>query len=66
MSQPQRNKAIQQFRGDTKVKIFLVSMKAGGLGLNLVHGNHVFMLDPWWNPATGLASSILLLVLGFR
>jgi SNF2 family DNA or RNA helicase len=52
MSQPQRTKSIQKFREDPDTKIFLVSMKAGGLGLNLVHGERVYMLDPWWNPAT--------------
>ena len=33
------------------VKIFLISLKAGGLGLNLTAADYVFILDPWWNPA---------------
>jgi superfamily II DNA or RNA helicase len=37
-------------RGDAPV--FLISLKAGGFGLNLTEADYVFMLDPWWNPAT--------------
>jgi SNF2 family DNA or RNA helicase len=33
------------------VKIFLISLKAGGVGLNLTKAEYVFLLDPWWNPA---------------
>ena len=33
------------------VKVFLISIKAGGLGLNLTEADYVFILDPWWNPA---------------
>ncbi|MCA8991347.1 MAG: SWF/SNF helicase family protein, partial [Planctomycetaceae bacterium] len=33
------------------VKVFLISLKAGGLGLNLTAAEYVFLLDPWWNPA---------------
>ena len=33
------------------MKIFLISLKAGGLGLNLTRADYVFLLDPWWNPA---------------
>ena len=32
-------------------KIFLISLKAGGVGLNLTAANYVFIMDPWWNPA---------------
>ncbi|HZI25931.1 MAG TPA: C-terminal helicase domain-containing protein, partial [Chryseolinea sp.] len=32
-------------------KVFLISIKAGGLGLNLTEADYVFILDPWWNPA---------------
>jgi len=51
MVQAQRTVAINSFSNDPDVKIFLISMKAGGLGLNLVAASHVFLLDPWWNPA---------------
>ena len=34
-----------------KIKIFLISLKAGGVGLNLTKAEYVFLLDPWWNPA---------------
>ncbi|KAL6058508.1 SWI/SNF-related matrix-associated actin-dependent regulator of chromatin subfamily A member 3-like 1 [Balamuthia mandrillaris] len=52
MSQNQREASIRFFRSDPDIKVFLVSMKAGGLGLNLTSASHVFLLDPWWNPAT--------------
>eukprot|EP01089_Gocevia_fonbrunei_P004241 TRINITY_DN14260_c0_g1_i2.p1 TRINITY_DN14260_c0_g1~~TRINITY_DN14260_c0_g1_i2.p1 ORF type:complete len:152 (-),score=30.77 TRINITY_DN14260_c0_g1_i2:93-548(-) len=52
MSQAQREASIKSFRTDPEIKVFLVSMKAGGLGLNLTSASHVFLLDPWWNPAT--------------
>jgi len=51
MSQNHRQTAVDQFNTDPDVKVFLVSMKAGGLGLNLTGGSRVFLLDPWWNPA---------------
>jgi SNF2 family DNA or RNA helicase len=42
---------IGRFReGDAPV--FLISLKAGGFGLNLTEADYVFLLDPWWNPAT--------------
>jgi len=52
MTQGQREHSIRSFRNDADIKVFLVSMKAGGLGLNLTSASHVFLLDPWWNPAT--------------
>lgn len=52
MSQMQRQNAVMSFNTDPTVTVFLVSMKAGGLGLNLTAGSRVFLLDPWWNPAT--------------
>ena len=42
---------VERFQGDTEVKLFLISLKAGGLGLNLTAAEYVFLLDPWWNPA---------------
>jgi SNF2 family DNA or RNA helicase len=42
---------IQKFKDGT-AGVFLISLKAGGFGLNLTEADYVFMLDPWWNPAT--------------
>jgi SNF2 family DNA or RNA helicase len=46
-----REKVIKQFTGNDNCRIFLISLKAGGVGLNLVEADYVFMLNPWWNPA---------------
>ena len=46
-----RRKAVEQFQGSEGAEIFLISLKAGGVGLNLTRASHVFHLDPWWNPA---------------
>ncbi|MBV8988296.1 MAG: DEAD/DEAH box helicase [Solirubrobacterales bacterium] len=46
-----RNEVIERFRsGDDPV--FLISLRAGGVGLNLTEADYCFLLDPWWNPAT--------------
>ena len=42
---------VERFQEDKSLKIFLISLKAGGLGLNLTQADYVFILDPWWNPA---------------
>ena len=42
---------VGRFQEDEKLKIFLISLKAGGVGLNLTAADYVFILDPWWNPA---------------
>lgn len=42
---------VERFQTDADCKLFLVSLKAGGLGLNLTAAEYVFLLDPWWNPA---------------
>jgi superfamily II DNA or RNA helicase len=42
---------VQRFAEDAGCRLFLVSLKAGGLGLNLTAADYVFLLDPWWNPA---------------
>ena len=52
MSQNNREISVNDFNSNPAVKVFLISMKAGGLGLNLVAASTVFLLDPWWNPAT--------------
>jgi SNF2 family DNA or RNA helicase len=46
-----RQKIIRQFQEDKNRKVFLITMKAGGVGLNLTQADYVFLLDPWWNPA---------------
>ena len=42
---------VEQFNGSKNVNLFFISLKAGGLGLNLTSADYVFLLDPWWNPA---------------
>ncbi|KAF2284940.1 hypothetical protein GH714_032721 [Hevea brasiliensis] len=51
MSLPARDAAIKKFTEDPDCKIFLMSLKAGGVALNLTVASHVFLMDPWWNPA---------------
>ncbi|CAN5150017.1 hypothetical protein BH09BAC3_BH09BAC3_16450 [soil metagenome] len=46
-----RKDQVEKFNKDPDLKIFLISIKAGGLGLNLTEADYVFILDPWWNPA---------------
>jgi superfamily II DNA or RNA helicase len=46
-----REERIEQFQNDPAYPIFLISLKAGGFGLNLTAASYVFLLDPWWNPA---------------
>lgn len=46
-----REKAIQSFQNDEEVRVFLISLKAGGVGLNLTAADYVYIVDPWWNPA---------------
>jgi superfamily II DNA or RNA helicase len=46
-----RDKAIRRFK-DGDAPVFLISLKAGGVGLNLTEADYCFLLDPWWNPAT--------------
>ena len=46
-----RKQRIDHFQEDDGCPIFLISLKAGGFGLNLTAANYVFILDPWWNPA---------------
>jgi SNF2 family DNA or RNA helicase len=46
-----RGEIVRQFQEDSRTKVFLISIKAGGVGLNLTEADYVFILDPWWNPA---------------
>ena len=50
-SAPDREKAIQSFQNDESKRVFLISLKAGGVGLNLTAADYVYIVDPWWNPA---------------
>ncbi|KAH9207819.1 SNF2 family N-terminal domain-containing protein [Leptodontidium sp. 2 PMI_412] len=51
MTPAQRQASINHFKTDVKVECFLVSLKAGGVALNLTEASKVFIVDPWWNPA---------------
>ena len=46
-----REERVRRFQTDPDCGIFLISLKAGGLGLNLTAADYVYLLDPWWNPA---------------
>jgi SNF2 family DNA or RNA helicase len=46
-----RQARVDAFQNDPDCGLFLISLKAGGLGLNLTAAEYVFLLDPWWNPA---------------
>lgn len=46
-----RQEQVNRFQEDDSIRLFLISLKAGGLGLNLTKADYVFLLDPWWNPA---------------
>jgi hypothetical protein len=50
-STKRRTERIERFQTDPDCKVFLISLKAGGYGLNLTAASYVFLLDPWWNPA---------------
>ncbi|HAN66431.1 MAG TPA: helicase SNF2, partial [Chitinophagaceae bacterium] len=46
-----REKAVQNFQQNEDCRVFLISLKAGGVGLNLTAADYVYIVDPWWNPA---------------
>jgi hypothetical protein len=46
-----RESTVERFQTDPECRLFLISLKAGGVGLNLTAAEYVFLLDPWWNPA---------------
>jgi superfamily II DNA or RNA helicase len=46
-----RKEKVERFQNDDSCPLFLISLKAGGQGLNLTASDYVFLLDPWWNPA---------------
>lgn len=47
-----RGAKVQNFQTNDEVRVFLISLKAGGVGLNLTEADYVYLIDPWWNPAT--------------
>lgn len=46
-----RKEQVERFQYDSSLSLFLISLRAGGVGLNLTKADYVFILDPWWNPA---------------
>jgi SNF2 family DNA or RNA helicase len=52
MSATERSQAIERFRSDPRSGVLVLSLRAGGYGLNLQEASYVFHLDSWWNPAT--------------
>ena len=51
MTSDKREAQIKQFKAQKDIHFFLISLKAGGTGLNLTQADYVFIADPWWNPA---------------
>ncbi|MEQ8238024.1 MAG: DEAD/DEAH box helicase, partial [Cyclobacteriaceae bacterium] len=50
-NQKMRKEAVDQFQNNEETRVFLISLKAGGTGLNLTAADYVYIVDPWWNPA---------------
>jgi len=46
-----REEIVTNFQENENIRVFLISLKAGGVGLNLTAADYVFLIDPWWNPA---------------
>jgi SNF2 family DNA or RNA helicase len=51
LSSEERQRIVSDFQQNEGISFFLISLKAGGVGLNLTSADYVFMIDPWWNPA---------------
>ncbi|HTX92002.1 MAG TPA: SNF2-related protein, partial [Anaerolineales bacterium] len=52
-----RQERVDQFQGDPSLSFFLISLKAGGVGLNLTAADYVLHIDPWWNPAVEMQAA---------
>ena len=52
-----RQDKVDEFQANEKIPFFLISLKAGGVGLNLTAADYVIHLDPWWNPAVEMQAS---------
>jgi SNF2 family DNA or RNA helicase len=50
-SQKARQESVEHFQSDPNCRVFLISLKAGGTGINLTAADYVYIVDPWWNPA---------------
>jgi DNA repair protein RAD16 len=50
MNVQSRDTALKDFGADNSVRVLLMSLKAGGVALNLTVANEVYLMDPWWNP----------------
>jgi len=50
-STPNRGEVVERFQNNNSIPVFLISLKAGGVGLNLTGADTVIHFDPWWNPA---------------
>ncbi|MGC5745729.1 DEAD/DEAH box helicase [Chryseobacterium sp. NFX27] len=46
-----RGKTVNNFQENEEIRVFLISLKAGGVGLNLTQADYIYLVDPWWNPA---------------
>ena len=46
-----RAEVVENFQNNDDIRVFLISLKAGGIGLNLTEADYVYLVDPWWNPA---------------
>ncbi|HET9278721.1 MAG TPA: DEAD/DEAH box helicase [Flavitalea sp.] len=46
-----RERVVNNFQDNQSVRVFLISLKAGGTGLNLTEADYIYLVDPWWNPA---------------
>ncbi|KAL9225619.1 hypothetical protein vseg_001521 [Gypsophila vaccaria] len=51
LNQQQRERVLKKFSEDNDVMVLLMSLKAGGVGINLTAASNAFVVDPWWNPA---------------
>ncbi len=49
-SDNKRKEIVERYQTDEKIKPFLISVKAGGVGLNITAATYVLIIDPWWNP----------------
>jgi non-specific serine/threonine protein kinase len=52
-----REECVKNFKNNDDIKVFLISLKAGGFGLNLTEADYVFHYDPWWNPAVEMQAT---------